>query len=355
MKTLEKEIEKTLKKIEKNGFQAYVVGGYVRDFLLGKKNFDVDIATNALPKDLIKIFPNAKKDKNYGSIKFSTKQFNFDITTFREEKYNKEKLEINYVQDVYKDAKRRDFTINAIYLDRLGNVIDPYKGFNDIKNHIIKVIGDVNIRFTEDPLRILRALRFKITLNFNLDNNIKEAINTHCNLIKKLSFYRKKEELNKIFISENKLNGLDLLKKYDLLKILEINYKTVKYTTDPLGIWAQIEFKDDYPFTKYEKEIIKKIKNIKKIDNITLYRNDLYVCLVASEILGIDKKDVNKKYQSLPLKDKKDIKINYKRLINLGYKVNELNDIINNIELSILLGNCKNNKRSILKFLKTRK
>lgn len=349
---MEKEIEKVLKKIDKCGFVSYVVGGYVRDYLLGRKSVDIDIATNALPKDLINIFPNAKIDSKYGSVKFTTNKFNYDITTFREENYQKEKLEINYVNDLYLDAKRRDFTINAIYMDKNGNIIDPYNGINDIKKCSLRIIGDASTRFKEDPERILRALRFKIDLNFKFDKKIIESINKHKKLLKDLSYYRKKEELNKIFISKNKLTGMNILKFYKLINILEINYDNIKFTTDPLGIWSQIEYSDEYPFTKQEKNIIKKLRGIKNINNHTLYENGLYVSLIASEILNVDKTIVNKIYKKLPIKEKKDIKINYKNLINLGYKVQEINDIIKKIEKDILLGICKNNKRSIIKYLK---
>lgn len=352
---LNKEIEKILNKINKSGFQSYVVGGYVRDYLLNINNIDIDIATNAKPSDLIKIFPNAKIESNYGSIKFSSNHFNYDITSFREELKTKDKLEINYINDLNKDVFRRDFTINAIYMDVKGNLIDPLNGISDLKNKTLKIIGDPNTRFKEDPLRILRLIRFKTNLSFKIDENTSAAIKKHKNLLEKISCFRKKEELNKIFISENKIEGLNLIKKYNLLKNLEINYDKIKYTTDPLGIWAQIEFSNNYPFTKQEKTIINKIKIIKEIDAEILYKNGLYISLIAADILGINKTLLNKQYKKLPIKDKKDIKINYKKLIALGYKDNEINDIIKVIEKEILLGNIKNNKSSIINYLKKRK
>jgi len=352
---LDKEIINVLKKINTSGFNAYIVGGYVRDKLLGIRTTDIDIATNALPSALIKIFPNAKTDDNYGSIKLTINCFNFDITTFREEIIKKEKLEINYINDLAIDAKRRDFTINSIYMDINGTIIDPLDGMNDLKNRTLKIIGDANKRFKEDPLRILRTIRFKTSLNFKIDKNTSDAIIKYKNLLNKISYFRKKEELNKIFISENKLNGLDLIKKYDLEKLLEIKFNKVAFTTDPLGIWAQIEFSSNYPFTKQEKNIIEKIRTIKEINNETLYKNGLYISLIASELLGIKKTEVNKKYKALPIKEKKDIKINYKKLINLGYKDNEINDIIKTLEKEILQGKLKNHKFSIINYLKRRK
>lgn len=352
---MNKEIISVLNQINKSGYEAYIVGGYVRDKLLGINTIDVDIATNALPSELIKIFPNAKTDEKYGSLKFSLKTFNFDLTTFRKETYTKEKLEINYINNIKEDALRRDFTINAIYMDIDGNIIDPLGGLNDLKNKILKIIGEPKIRFEEDPLRILRTIRFKTNLNFKIDKNTNDAIINKQNLLKKVSYFRKKEELNKIFISENKLNAFDLIKKYNLSSVLDINFDKIIYTTDPLGIWAQINYSSNYPFTKQEKMIIEKIRNYKEFTNENLYKYGLYISLIASEILGINKTTVNKKYKALAIKDKKDIKINYKKLINLGYKDNEINDIIKSLEKLILQDKLKNNKLSIIKYLKSRK
>jgi len=352
---LNKEIICVLTKIKSEGFEAYIVGGYVRDKLLGLNTTDIDIATNALPSELIKLFPNAKTDENYGSIKFSLKTYNFDLTTFRQEIYTKEKLEVNYINNIKEDALRRDFTINALYMDINGNIIDPLDGLNDLKNRTLKIIGNPNIRFEEDPLRILRTIRFKTNLKFEIEKNTEDAIINKQHLLKKVSYFRKKEELNKMFISQNKLDAFDLIKKYNLNSVLDISFDKIIFTTDPLGIWAQINYSFNYPLTKQEKTIIEKIRNYKELTNENLYKYGLYISLIASEILGIKKNIVNKKYKDLPIKDKKDIKINYKKLINLGYKDNEINDIIKSLETLILQDKLKNNKLSIIKYLKSRK
>lgn len=353
--TLNKEILFILEQIEKSGFKAYIVGGYVRNYLLGKHSIDVDITTNAQSKELIKIFPNSKIDTNYRSIKFNTKNFNYDITTLREEKYEKDKIVINYIDDIYKDAKRRDFTINAIYMDSRGNIIDPVNGITDIKNKTLKIIGEPEIRFKEDPLRILRIIRFKTEFDFKIEEKEKEAINNCKKLLKKISYYKKKEELNKIFTNQNKLKGLKLIKDYDLEKELELQYDKIKYTEDPLGIWSQINFVNNYPFTKQERNIIESIKKCKNFNNEYLYKNGLYISIIAGEIKQIDNKTVNKLYKNLPIKDKKDIKIKYQKIIDLGYKKNEINDIIKSLEKEILNNSLKNTRLSIIKYLKSRK
>lgn len=189
-----------LKKLNKNGFLAYVVGGYVRDKILNVDTYDIDICTNALPKDIISIL---KLDKatidNYGCVNIKTQKYNIDITTFREEKNYQDRRpkEINYVDDLSIDLKRRDFTINAICYDGK-DLIDEYNGIDDLNNRVIKMIGDPMIRFEEDALRMLRALRFSSSLGFKIDENICKAINEKCYLIDNLTNSVKKRELDSI-------------------------------------------------------------------------------------------------------------------------------------------------------------
>ena len=155
------DLKNILLKIIDNGFEAYIVGGYVRDFLLGYESTDIDICTNALPKNLIEIFDGDNISvSSYGSIKLRSNKYNVDITTYRKEiSYINGKLsEIEYINDIETDIQRRDFTINALYMDIDGNIIDKVNGKQDINDKIIHVIGDINKKFKEDPLRILRAL-----------------------------------------------------------------------------------------------------------------------------------------------------------------------------------------------------
>jgi len=166
---MDKFIVNILKKIEKNGFEAFVVGGYVRNNLLGINSRDVDICTNALPKDIIKIF-NLKKDTkdNYGSVNIITKKYNIDITTYRKESnYNLHKPEVEFINNIDDDLERRDFTINAILLNSNNELIDKYNGIEDLNNKLLKCIGNTKEKLTNDPLRILRALRFSIIYDLN--------------------------------------------------------------------------------------------------------------------------------------------------------------------------------------------
>ena len=153
-------IKKILNKLEKNGFEAYVVGGYVRDYLLNITSYDVDICTNALRKDIIKVFKIKKGVSNYGSIGFKIGKYNYDITTYREDgEYNNHKPKsIKYVDNLLIDLKRRDFRINSICMNSEGKIFDYLNGKEDIHNKLVKTIGSTNVRLYEDPVRILRAI-----------------------------------------------------------------------------------------------------------------------------------------------------------------------------------------------------
>jgi tRNA nucleotidyltransferase (CCA-adding enzyme) len=132
-------------------------------------------------------------------------------------------------------------------MNKKGNIVDLLNGKEDIVNKKIKVIGDVNKKFTEDPLRMLRAIRFSTTLGFNIEGEALEFIINHKNLINSLSYQRRKNELNLILISKNYQKGLDFIKEISVDKELEIKYDKVIKTDDLLGMWAQITYSDNYP------------------------------------------------------------------------------------------------------------
>ena len=352
-------IKKILNKLEKNGFEAYVVGGYVRDYLLNITSYDVDICTNALPKDIIKVFKIKKGVSNYGSIGFKIGKYNYDITTYREDgEYNNHKPKsIKYVDNLLIDLKRRDFRINSICMNSEGKIFDYLNGKEDIHNKLIKTIGSTNVRLNEDPVRILRAIRFATELNFTIDDELSYAIVQNEYLLSELSFFRKKQELNRILLSSNVLYGISLLKKYNLDKYLDIQISDnfVK-TSDPIGMWVQLKPSVKYQFTSNEKRYIKSIDDIinsGNIDDITLYKNGNYVSLIAAQIMGIDERLVHDMYDKLPIKKISDIALKPRDIIDLlnikdNYKIK---DILNDLEGEILIGDLNNNKEDIEKYL----
>ena len=355
---MEKIIKNILKRIEDEGYEAYIVGGFVRDNLLKKQSFDVDICTNAKPKDLVNIFKVKQRANNYGGFNFKIKKFNIDITTYRKEKkYDKRHpVEIEYVNNLFDDIKRRDFTINAICLDKNDKIIDILDGRNDIKEKLIRSIGNANEKFVEDPLRMLRAIRFATILDFNIEKNTLEAIKNNSNLISTLSGIRIKEELTKILSNSNFFKGLDLLNETKIIKVIKIAYNDdIKFTNDILGMWSQFN-KCEIEFTKEEKENIERVKDIlntKQINNHTLFNYGLYLNLVAGEILNIDKTLINKMYKALPIKSMKDIDISGKDimiLLNIEPS-KKISTIINDLKVKILNGNLKNKKSELKKYI----
>ena len=356
---MDKIIKKIITKLNDNGFEAFVVGGYVRDMILGINSSDIDICTNALPKDVIEVLNLDKKTcVKYGSINIKTKKYNIDITTFRIDdnylKHNPSNTE--FVNDIKIDLKRRDFTCNTLLMNKDNEIIDYFDGLDDINNKVIKCVGNIKKKLSEDPLRILRAIRLSIIYDFKIDDNLLDFIINNKQLINEISFFRKKEELDKILLSTNAIKGLNFIKKLNLCDVLGISYEKVNYTNDLMGLYAQINLDSNYQLTKSEKNIINSINEVLEngvIDNNTLYKHGLYINKIASEILKIDYKTINKMYNNLPIKNRKDIKISVKTIVKLNNNCyNNINDIYLRLEKNILSGNIKNNSKDIIKFLR---
>lgn len=355
-----------LNKIEDNGYKAYIVGGFVRDYLLGKDSYDIDITTNATPKDIKKIFSNVsikkreKNDSNYGSVRVIYKNVFFEVTTFRIElDYldNRHPSSIFYINDLETDLTRRDFTINSICMDKNGNIIDPLNGRKELKKRIIKTISPSEKSFHDDALRILRAIRFSVVLDFKLDTDIIRAITNTKKYLKNISYERKKSELDKIFASPYAKKGIGLIKKLNLVEELELtNLDRIKDYTDLIGIWSMIN-SHLYKFTKHEKELIKKVNIVYELDNLdsyTLYKYGLYVNILAGINKNISKKEITEIYNKLPIKSKKEIDINAKDICNILKKEPDsfLNNIYNSIEKEIINNRLKNDKKEIIKYIK---
>lgn len=344
-------IQEILTKIEENGYEAFIIGGYVRDFLMHQKSLDVDICTSA-PIEIIKNIIPGKVNK-YHSLQTKVGEYNIDITPYRLEHnyHNRRPLKISYTSDLEKDLERRDFTINAICLDKNNQIIDKLNGLQDFQTKTIKMIGDLNTKLTEDPLRILRAIRFLTTLNFNLEENLHKAIIKHQELLKTLSNYRIKEELSKILTSKNYQKGLDYLKKYDLCKYLNISYTSVFYTPDLLGMFAQITC--NLPFTKQEKNTILKIREIvknKKIDENIFYQYGFTITYNAGLILGLTPNYLTNLYQNMPIKTVKHLNISHQELLKYFPKT-KISIIKNHLINEINSHNLSNTNQSIKDYL----
>lgn len=207
-----------LNKLEENGFKAYIVGGYPRDKYIGINSFDIDICTSARVEDIDDLFDNVDKTySKYGNVIITKNNYKFEITTFRSDIYlkNRNDVLINFVDTLKEDLERRDFIINTLCIDKNGNYIDLMNARNDINNKVIRLVRNEE-ELKEDPLRILRAIRFATILNFKLDKELEEGIIKYGYLIKNLSNNKKNTEIDKIINSYNKEYGTYLIKKYNL-------------------------------------------------------------------------------------------------------------------------------------------
>lgn len=346
--------------IEKNGFEAYIVGGYVRDTLLGITSNDIDITTNAKPSDLLKIFSDITENK-YGSVRLIYNNYEYEITTYRKEIAYKNYRwpKIVYIDSLYEDLLRRDFTINTLCMDKNKNIIDLFDAQKDLENKIIKCIGDPKSKLKEDSLRILRAIRFASTLNFNIDINLLTEIKNNSNLLKHLSYDRKKDELNKIFSSNNIDFAFNLMNKLEIDKSIEIEHKNIiMYTDNVLGIWAQINFSNKYNFSNIENKIINDIRyliNKNNIDMLDVYKLNKDAVYISAQILNIDYKEIDKLYTNLPIHNKKDINITYDDIVlNFNIQKKKINSIYIDLEEKILYNKLKNEKGTILNYLKSK-
>lgn len=210
-----------IKILNLKGYDAYIVGGAVRDCIMGKLPHDFDIATNALPKEIKSTFPKTVDiGIRHGTVAVMDSNSCYEVTTFRTDgEYHDSRHPdgVNFVNDMSQDMLRRDFTINALAYNDQSGVIDCVGGLSDIENKIIRCVGDPETRFREDALRMLRAVRFCAVLGFEIEEKTAAAIKKCALLIKKISAERIREELEKILRSENP-GGIIKLREFGLLR-----------------------------------------------------------------------------------------------------------------------------------------
>lgn len=202
---LEEEIKFIINTLNRNGFEAYLVGGCVRDILMGKKPKDWDIATSALPHQVMSLFDKTiGTGLKHGTVTVVLGSQKAEVTTFRiEGKYSDHRRPdyVLFTNSLEDDLRRRDFTINSIAYHPDKGYIDPFNGIQDIDKGIIRSVGDAGERFTEDALRMLRAVRFSAQLGFKIDQDVIKSIENKKALITNISMERIRDELDKILLS----------------------------------------------------------------------------------------------------------------------------------------------------------
>ena len=219
-------IEKCIKRIEKSGFQAYIVGGCVRDSIIGKKPNDWDICTSATPEEIKEIFKSEKTIDvgiEHGTVVVLLENEAIEITTFRiDGNYSDGRRpdRVEFTSELIEDLSRRDFTINAIAYNHKMGIVDYFNGVQDIGNKVIKCVGNPEKRFREDALRIMRALRFMTQLNYNIEEKTLTALNNNKELLKRISIERISVELNKLILSDYPSDGIENIFNMNIMFIV---------------------------------------------------------------------------------------------------------------------------------------
>lgn len=215
-------------KLKAGGFEGYLVGGCVRDLLLGREPKDWDITTGAIPEEIQKLFPDSVYENKFGTVGVKTRSEDpklkiIEITTFRTEGRYTDKRhpdEVKFAKTVEEDLSRRDFTINALAMSPDGEIVDPYGGQKDIKNRTIRAVGKPEERFEEDALRLLRAVRFGAELDFEIDFATRRAIEKKAGLLEAIAKERIRDELAKVLMCDRAAAGIILLEEVDLLRYI---------------------------------------------------------------------------------------------------------------------------------------
>lgn len=301
-----------IKNLKKSNFEAYIVGGAVRDLALGRSSDDWDLATDATPEEIVKIFPDAFYDNKYGTVGISHESSvnPYEITTYRTEhgySDNRRPDKVEWGKSLEEDLKRRDFTINAMALDikQEGKktefeIIDPFDGQNDLKKKTIKAVGDPSERFGEDALRMMRAVRIASELGFLIEDKTFEAIKNNSALINKIAKERIKDELFKIIGSPNPYDGVLLFRNSGLMeqilpeleKCFGVEQKSPsrhhKYDVGTHSLLSLKHCKSEDVVTRFATLIhdIGKPQTFKKLDSgvITFYNHEMVSTKIASAI-----------------------------------------------------------------------
>lgn len=378
--------------IKAAGFEAYFVGGSVRDLLLNRPIHDIDIATSAYPEEIKRIFHHTiDTGIEHGTVTVQHLDDYYEVTTFRTESTYQDFRRpdsVTFVQDLHEDLKRRDFTINAFAMTENGQIIDQFDGLSDLKNRLIRAVGDPNERFHEDALRMMRAVRFVSQLDFELENQTRNAILNNNFLLEKIAVERIREEFVKMGLGQASKTGFreflntelekytpDLSNSKNLLK----NYQTIIFlpTTEAV-FWSLIivllkiannKIKSFLKNWKNSNETIREVGGIVKLFDIITERtptnfeifesgqNTLLAAIDLANILGVDVNPIvlNDRFEHLAIKTRQDLAVDGRYLMEeLNLKPGpEIGKLLNLILENVVNGQLKNNVENITNFVKS--
>ncbi|HCY6000400.1 TPA: CCA tRNA nucleotidyltransferase [Staphylococcus aureus] len=392
-KSLFEQARPILEQIQDNGFEAYYVGGSVRDYVMGRNIHDIDITTSATPDEIESIFSHTiPVGKEHGTINVVFNDENYEVTTFRaEEDYvdHRRPSGVTFVRDLYEDLQRRDFTMNAIAMDTAYKLYDYFDGQQDINNRIIRTVGIAEERFQEDALRMIRCLRFQSQLSFDIAMETFEAMRTQMADIKFLSIERIVIELTKLMRGinvEESFNHLKSLKAFNYMPYfeqLDMNQINVTEPIDLELLIAIVSVKFDINYSlkplKLSNRQVKDINQYIQIMNalpsiITKEQLKMFVydydtnliknVMVAAEVLKandiqghepliVNLQTIDETLHRLPMHNRKDMMVNGGVLMaHLNAKSGPwLKDVLRQIEIAIVTGKVSNEETEILKWV----
>ncbi len=227
--TIPPEVSHVTETLLANGFEAYLVGGCVRDLVLNKKPKDWDVTTNAIPEQIINLFPKTFYENTYGTVGVVNEEATdntlkiVEVTPYRTESEYSDKRRpdsVSFSKKIEDDLKRRDFTINALALSKDGSIIDLFNGQDDLEKGIIRTVGEAHARFSEDALRILRAVRIATELGFHVEPDTEKALETHSPLLKHIALERVRDEFTRIIMSDNPIAGIERCHQLGILRYI---------------------------------------------------------------------------------------------------------------------------------------
>lgn len=377
--------------LEKAGFEAYVVGGSVRDWLMGKNPEDFDITTNALPKEIIALFPKTLDiGSKFGTIGVLTDDTVYEITTFREDgeylDYRRPQ-NVNFTNSLLNDLSRRDFTINAMAYNK--NLTDPFGGQKDIEAKLIRAVNDPLRRFKEDALRMLRCIRFSARLNFNIEKNTCDAIVNLAPLIKKISPERIQQELTGIILSDYPGRALPLVQtkllyyidkelyiclKPDFLQTLKLIAAAPEDLEIRLSVLLMNYDKTEIFLKnlKFSNQVQNMVKNLIKAYRANLLKEDTYALKKAyvelgdlsksieiEKIFGKDISVIKALYTDFLNKKEpvllRDLKITGNVLKAHGFTGKEIGNVLRELQDLVLRNPGMNTQEKLLNFVKNRR
>lgn len=381
-----------LTKIKEAGFEAYFVGGSVRDVLLGRDIHDVDIATSSYPEETKRIFERTVDiGIEHGTVLVLENGGEYEITTFRTEDVYvdyRRPSSVSFVRSLEEDLKRRDFTVNAFALDETGEVIDLFDGLTDLDNKLLRAVGQAEERFNEDALRIMRGLRFAATLDFDIEEATFRAMKTHSPLLEKISIERSFIEFDKLLMAPFWRKGIKALQATEAYNYLPDLVGTIEKWqsfldsiaedfrfTNSEQAWAALllalKIKDPKAFLKTWKTSVNFQKDVERIVTIFNYRlekeltkEEIYTfgreaILLTEELrqaqgMPVDFELIEHLDKELVIHDKHEIVVNGGILIKeLGLKPGpEMGRFLNAVEKAIVCGDLANEKDDIFSFIK---